>query len=269
MISIGKLVPKQPWYNAGYIFPLGYSVQVEYKNIPNPNLKSLYTCEILENEAKPLFRVAQGTFSFTGKSPTACWKQVLDMINQTLKANSKPQVKTQVAGPEYFGLNDPVIVEAIEALDPSHSCELYWREKENILKAREAYQTSGSKKERKRTRHCHENEDDSFENYGGAWSTIQRRERYVNRLANLGEEIVLEDSNPIPDYEDEITLQPIVAPAISPHGHIAGYYSWKQALKETDGVCPFTKLPLTSESLVRLTKTNWEVYKNSIKNYSN
>ena len=117
--SIGELVVKDNWYNAGYIFPKGYSAMIEYKDIADPNAKSLYQCEILDGGSKPLFRITCEKLCkiFAGKSPTACWKQILDEINDTLKSSGMPVVKTQVAGPEYFGLNDPVIVEAIEGLD--------------------------------------------------------------------------------------------------------------------------------------------------------
>ena len=74
-----------------------------------------YKCEITENSGKPWFKVTSPTteITYSGKSPTACWKQILDCINETLKIKGVPVVRTQVAGPEYFGLNDPVIVESI------------------------------------------------------------------------------------------------------------------------------------------------------------
>ena len=37
-----------------------------------------------------------------------------------------PPPKTAIAGPEYFGLNQPEIVQAIEALDPGHRHQQYW-----------------------------------------------------------------------------------------------------------------------------------------------
>ncbi len=35
-------------------------------------------------------------------------------------------VQTAIAGPEYFGFNQPEVVEAVEALDPQHLCTEYW-----------------------------------------------------------------------------------------------------------------------------------------------
>ena len=247
---------------------------IEYKDIQDPNTKSLYRCEILDGGSKPLFKITSEKLSkiFTGKSPTACWKQILDEINDTLKANNLPVVKTQVAGPEYFGLNDPVIVEAIEELDSEKLCTMYWTEKEKILQARQEYEGShpkGERKIRKRRDSCDEQIDltteDSFkESYSGAWSSIQRKERYINRLTNLGQEISMEDDNPLPDLQDPITLQTVVVPALSPYGHVAGYYTWTQALRESGGKCPFTKQPLSIERLIKLTKQNFELYKQNI-----
>lgn len=272
---------KPGWYNAGYIFPKGYEAMIEYKSIINPVAKASYHCTITEQSGKPLFKVTSHELNetFSGKSPTACWKQVLDRINETLKENGQPVVKTQVAGPEYFGLNDPTIVDSIEQLDPKQLCQLYWKEKENILKARELYEVLHPRNEKKPKKKRRTNSDtvrarqeldlnneDSFrDSYTGVWSTIQRQERYLKRLENSGEKAhYIEDENPLPDYSDPITLQPIVVPAVSPYGHVAGYYTWIQALKETDGICPFTKLPLSVESLIKLNKRNYHIYKDYI-----
>eukprot|EP00358_Blepharisma_japonicum_P000529 CAMPEP_0202951452 /NCGR_PEP_ID=MMETSP1395-20130829/31270_1 /ASSEMBLY_ACC=CAM_ASM_000871 /TAXON_ID=5961 /ORGANISM="Blepharisma japonicum, Strain Stock R1072" /LENGTH=278 /DNA_ID=CAMNT_0049658679 /DNA_START=293 /DNA_END=1126 /DNA_ORIENTATION=- len=246
LLNLGAFVHKQGWYNAGYIFPNGYTANVEYKDIIDPNIKIPYLCEIIDNGGKPWFQVTSNTVNttFAGKSPTACWKQILDCINETLRSRNQPVVKTQVAGPEYFGLNDPKIVEQIESLDPTKSCDVYWAEKENILKARELYENvhpKSDKKCRKRRKEDEEdvrlNEDDNKENYRGAWSAIQRNERYIQRCEKMGAEVLVESDNPLPEYQDPITLQPVIAPALSPYGHVAGYYSWTQALKETNGYC--------------------------------
>jgi hypothetical protein len=58
-----------------------------------------------------------------GKSATACWKSILDRINEEINdrrragENLPPPPRTAIAGPEYFGLNIPETVEALEALD--------------------------------------------------------------------------------------------------------------------------------------------------------
>lgn len=270
MLNLGTLLVKPGWFNAGYIFPKNYSANIQYRDISAPEIKVLYNCQIIDGKGKPLFKVTSPTLNktFSGKSPTACWKQILDCINSTLKSKRFPVVKTQVAGPEYFGLNDPFIVEEIEKLDPNKKCEVYWKEKENILAARELYEANQPRAEKKpKKKRKTEDEDLDLtceatfrEDYVGTWSSINRKERLVNRLEKLGKDPMVEDDNPIPHHMDPITLQPVVVPAVSPYGHVAGYYSWTKALKES-GQCPFTKQPLTIERITKLTKLNYHLFK--------
>ncbi|GJQ09027.1 hypothetical protein GpartN1_g818.t1 [Galdieria partita] len=71
--------------------------------------------------------------------------------------------------------------------------------------------------------------------------------------------------NPIPEFIDAITLEPIRRPAISPYGHVLGYSTWKRALQnEPKNTCPFTKKPLRVQDLVILTWENIEQYRSSI-----
>ena len=66
------------------------------------------------------------------KSATGCWTQILRRINAEIEARRAegedlpPPPKTAIAGPEYFGLNQPEVVAALEALDPQRLCGAYW-----------------------------------------------------------------------------------------------------------------------------------------------
>lgn len=245
---------------------------MEYKSIVDPGTKTAYTCSIRTKEGKPWFQLQSKELPkpFCGKSPTACWKQVLDAINETLIKQGSGVVRTQVAGPEYFGLNDPRITEEIEKLDPKHLCEDYWKEKAHLIEARITYERTNPKIPRKRARSPSSSSDsnaaitaDSFQdNYKGAWSCIERHSRYLKRNHMCG--LVIMDDNPMPNYTDPITMQAIEIPAVSPYGHVAGYYTWTQVLKESRGICPFTKLPLTMESLTKLTKANFHRYEKAL-----
>lgn len=74
-----------------------------------------------------------------------------------------------------------------------------------------------------------------------------------------------DEDNPIPEFIDAITLEPIRRPAISPYGHVLGYSTWKRALQnEPKNTCPFTKKPLRVQDLVILTWDNIEEYRSSI-----
>lgn len=43
--------------------------------------------------------------------------------------------------------------------------------------------------------------------------------------------------NPLPDFTDPITLQPVVNPAISSHGHVMGLQTWKVRLASLHRHC--------------------------------
>ena len=137
--------------------------------------------------------------------------------------NGAQPSKTQVAGPEYFGLNDPEIVAQIEELDVNKVCDRYWNEKERILVAREEYLKNHPKTPSKeKDSPEHENDENVEENYNGAWSTIERGARYEKRTGSP----MVDTENPLPEYTDPITGTTIVNPYISPYGHVLGYSTW-------------------------------------------
>ena len=61
---------------------------------------------------------------------------------------------------------------------------------------------------------------------------MSRSERYKKRCAADGDESgMVDESNPLPDFIDPITLDPVIAPAISPYGHVMGLATWKVPYK--------------------------------------
>ena len=54
---------------------------------------------------------------------------------------------------------------------------------------------------------------------------MDRAQRYRRRNGGAGGEA--DESNPLPDLIDPITLEPVVTPAISPFGHVMGLATWK------------------------------------------
>ena len=80
------------------------------------------------------------------------------------------------------------------------------------------------------------------------------------------------------DFIDQMTMMPVVKPAISPYGHVLGYDSWVKVLnRNPKNTCPFTKKvwaisnkcnpqKLTRRSLVKLTPENIEEYRDKIIN---
>ena len=170
-----------------------------------------------------------------------------------------PPPKTAIAGPEYFGFNQADIMDAVEALDPEQECKDYWEGKVERSKAKKGVPTASKPKMVRRsanpvsdrvnrvngaaaatgtggrrrgraavrtTSSGHEEEegDEDEANYvSSKWSAVSRTERYRNRLQEAGDDEAaaqVDSENPIPDFMDPITLEPVVTPAISPYGYV-------------------------------------------------
>ncbi|KAJ1559960.1 hypothetical protein HK096_010526 [Nowakowskiella sp. JEL0078] len=87
-----------------------------------------------------------------------------------------------------------------------------------------------------------------------------------NHDEEVSSEILLELDNPLPNFTDPITLEPVVKPAISPYGHVMGYDTWVMCLSGGGNKCPITKQDLKKRELVILTTDNIDEYRNKIVN---
>jgi hypothetical protein len=111
-----------------------------------------------------------------------------------------------------------------------------------------------------------------------SWSALSRRDRYLARSAasapgdggatgggpgGAGGAAAADEDAVLPGHVDPVTLEPVVAPAISPFGHVMGLATWRAVLSEGRG-CPFTKRPLRVDELVVLTRHNVERYRRLI-----
>jgi hypothetical protein len=88
-----------------------------------------------------------------------------------------------------------------------------------------------------------------------------------------GEEIGIaqnaQKNNPLPGFIDQITLEPVERPAISPYGHVLSYSTWLQCLaQDPKNTCPFSKNPLKKRDITILTWENIAEHKSKIVNLS-
>jgi len=302
LMEVGQLRAEKGWYNAGYIFPAGFKSRTLFRSSVAIDSLCIHECHVLGPEGEfwpaPTFKVValdRPDEPLIAKSCTGCWTAVLKRINAVIEAKRAagedlpPPPRTAIAGPEYFGFNQPDIVVAVESLDPEQSCYEYWAGKAVRQQAaaglpvpvsQPKLRKSASKpserpitrrKKSSRSRYSgsgkeSEEEDDEYQYMSNRWSSVSRTERYRNRLQENGEEaaaLQVDSDNPVPDIMDPITLEPVIRPAISPFGHVMGAATWKAVLAE-QGVCPFTKNPLKWEQCRILTKGNIEAYKDSI-----
>lgn len=303
LVEAGELHAHKDWYNSGYIFPLGFKSRLLFRSSVELDALCYHECEILGPGnpywPKPTFMVRaldRPDDPLIAASCTGCWTQVLKRINGVIEELRKqgedipPPPKTAIAGPEYFGLLQPEIVEAIEALDPEHECIDYWAGKQEREQAKLDLATGGrvtkgtapkiprppsnpsrpkgGKKGRRKSGGGDEDGDetageDEEEYRGNRWSAVSRAERYRQRVTDAGEEYKPDDDNPLPGFLDPITLEEVVNPAISPYGHVMGLATWRAVLAE-HGRCPFTKKNLRVEQLSVLTKCNMDKFKDRI-----
>ena len=302
LMEVGQLRAEKGWYNAGYIFPEGFKSRTLFRSSVAIDSLCIHECHVLGSEGDfwpaPTFKVValdRPDEPLIAKSCTGCWTAVLKRINAVIEAKRAagedlpPPPRTAIAGPEYFGFNQPDIVVAVESLDPEQSCYEYWagkavrqqaaaglpvpvsqpKPRRSASKPTERPMTRRKKNGRNRysgSGQESEEEDDEYQYMSNRWSSVSRTERYRNRLQENGEEaaaLQVDSDNPVPDIMDPITLEPVIRPAISPFGHVMGAATWKAVLAE-QGVCPFTKNPLKWEQCRILTKGNIEAYRDSI-----
>ncbi|KAL6784666.1 hypothetical protein ACKKBF_B02710 [Auxenochlorella protothecoides x Auxenochlorella symbiontica] len=297
LVDVGVLWPERGWHNAGYIFPLGFVSRTLFRSSVALDQLCVHDCYVQgeggEHWPGPTFRVVardRPDEPLVAKSCTGCWTGVLKRINAEIEARRAagedlpPPPKTAIAGPEYFGLNQTNIQEAVEALDPHHLCVEYWAGKEQRCRAAaglpaqpgpppaRAGRAAGPRPAQHGRRRAGREDpdgtaDDEAEEeagYASKWSGINRSERYRKRREEAGDDVTaLDEDNPLPDLLDPITLEPVVRPAISPYGHVMGMATWKAVLSESK-TCPFTKQPLTWESCKVLTKHNIHLHADRI-----
>eukprot|EP00944_MAST-04C_sp_MAST-4C-sp1_P005827 g5827.t1 len=151
LISIGAIDTRLKFSNSGYIFPVGFKSYITYISSEDPSTHCRHTCEIVApqnvgkkgsrewNNARPIFRITaedREDEPLEGNSATAPWKKILERINMGRKKRKMPEKHTAIAGPEYFGLNSPDVVQAIEALPNAEKCTKYWAGKQVLLAQR-------------------------------------------------------------------------------------------------------------------------------------
>jgi hypothetical protein len=148
LISIGALNPAPGWHNAGYIFPAGYAAVTKFRGSVDIAGQVDHECRVVgaggAHWPAPTFVIVAADRPdepLAARSATGAWAAVLARIGSVIEARRAagealaPPPRTQIAGPEYYGLTHPTVAPMIEELDPGRLCTAYWAGKES----REAY----------------------------------------------------------------------------------------------------------------------------------
>lgn len=132
VLSLGRVEHERDSYsNWRYIWPIGYkSTRMHYSFI-DPQKKVLYTSEILDGGASPLFRVTAEDCPeepSEGTSPSAAWSAVLKRV-AVARGDTSPTVKKRsqfaVSGPDYFGVSTGTIAKLLQEMPNAHLCTRY------------------------------------------------------------------------------------------------------------------------------------------------
>jgi len=160
---------------------------------------------------------------------------------------------------------------------PKHPSDDYCKKLLEDLKANIDGSNSKKGKKRKRNGGMNDDEDEEF-----TINKKKKRKRNTNRNDNDdGDDGAfhckvdvdvpnVDDDNPMPDFKDIITGDCVIKPTMSPYGHVLSYDTWTKILRTSKqkNICPFTCQKLTRRSLIKLTKENYDEYKDQIRNIS-
>jgi len=127
--KLGIVFPRESYFNENWIFPVGYS---SFRHYPtpqpsNPN-KTFYRCEILDGVYHPVFRITEETDhsnTVTSTNIDDCWRQIDDKIRRAYAEKQKPFTSLFQSGAEFFGLNEPDVINLIEQLENANKCRQY------------------------------------------------------------------------------------------------------------------------------------------------
>uniref|UniRef100_A0A0X3PJK8 Histone-lysine N-methyltransferase 2C n=1 Tax=Schistocephalus solidus TaxID=70667 RepID=A0A0X3PJK8_SCHSO len=124
--SIGQLLPHQiesgNFHTPRFIYPVHFSTSRIHWSMRCPGQRSLYRCEIIELNNRPLFQVTAidaglPDIVLRNESCDGVWKKILSDICQLRRQNNLVQLFPEhLHGEDLFGLSEPHIVRAIESL---------------------------------------------------------------------------------------------------------------------------------------------------------
>eukprot|EP01012_Entosiphon_sulcatum_P010410 TRINITY_DN16076_c1_g1_i1.p1 TRINITY_DN16076_c1_g1~~TRINITY_DN16076_c1_g1_i1.p1 ORF type:complete len:392 (-),score=49.62 TRINITY_DN16076_c1_g1_i1:46-1173(-) len=128
LISLGHVNTGAHFSVTRYIFPVGYKIMRLHTSFIKPEEKVEYSCEILEGEEKPLFKVvaADSNLVFTADTPSGAWQPILKRVAEAkIKLDPNSRSASTISGPVQFGLAHPVVAALIRKLSDADKCPNY------------------------------------------------------------------------------------------------------------------------------------------------
>ncbi|KAI4343122.1 hypothetical protein MLD38_027660 [Melastoma candidum] len=140
-INYGCIMAGKYWCSKEAIFPKGFKSRVSFYSVLNPAKISSYISEVVDaGFLGPIFKVTLEecrNMNFSDTTADKCWELVLEQLKQEVIKQSKqgvqelpsPSYFRSISGLKMFGLTSPDIIQAVESLDPNHTCTDYWDHK--------------------------------------------------------------------------------------------------------------------------------------------
>ncbi|KAF8115033.1 hypothetical protein N665_0030s0080 [Sinapis alba] len=141
LLKSGSLVVKKLWCSKQAIYSKGFKSRVKFLSVLDPTKLTNYISEVLDaGLLGPLFRVSleeHPSENFSNVSAEKCWQMVIQRLKlEIIKKCDEPassltslQHLDSINGLDMFGFLSPHVIQALEALDPTHQLEEYWNQR--------------------------------------------------------------------------------------------------------------------------------------------
>ena len=125
LVHVGVIHASEHYHSEHNLFPVGFKTIRTHNSMNHRNVKTEYTCEILDGGDKPIYKITcaeDPTNPIVRDSSTGCWIYVCNKINEIAE---KKKAKVTISGTERFGLLDPIVVSLLESLPNADTCSRY------------------------------------------------------------------------------------------------------------------------------------------------
>ena len=114
ILNLGVIDPSRNlFHSTANIFPIGFKSVREAASIFEIGKRADFTCEILDDGSKPMFKVTcneDPSGSIIRDSASGSW---LDFVKRTNDIQQIRKTKPSVSGPDRFGLAEPAVLRII------------------------------------------------------------------------------------------------------------------------------------------------------------
>ena len=110
------------FHSSANIFPIGFKSVREAASIIELGKRAEFTCEILDDGQKPMFKVTCSDDPhnpIVKDSASGAW---LDFVKKTNDIQQVRKTKPSVSGPDRFGLAEPSVLRIIQTLPNANKC---------------------------------------------------------------------------------------------------------------------------------------------------